>query len=420
MALNANSLRRNLVPAQSLGLNIQPERERVPLDPIGGVARGVAITNAMTRGEIDRNNLEISRQEREQQNELNEALRAARTNKEIVDAVRIVNPLKAIELENDFAAADAKRRKEMVDGLDDITNRFRDTPPEQHEQLYQFYAQSIPGFAEEFPGGINDPTLQALLSRNVAADPTKVTNKQVIDENGNVFKYTLDEQGRVVPGSVQNLTEDFGIKGKAAGTTVNVGTGTSFKVPTGFMLANPEDPSQGVVAIPGGSKDRQTPEAAAKTQLLESGLVAFDEAAFFIFEGGDIDNGDVQELNIINMQDFSVAGIGPKGVPLTEGRQARQLILDAVEAKLRAESGAAVPDTEVQRAAQRFFPSPFDSDEAVRSKMRRMRAFLVGTKERILKGQPKEEPEAPPPTERVVIDGVEYMIINGIPYQVVQ
>ena len=50
----------------------------------------------------------------------------------------------------------------------------------------------------------------------------------------------------------------------------------------------------------------------------------------------------------------------------------------SIEAKLRAESGAAVPETEVTRAGKRFKPHPFDLDSTVKIKSELLTDFLEG------------------------------------------
>ena len=67
------------------------------------------------------------------------------------------------------------------------------------------------------------------------------------------------------------------------------------------------------------------------------------------------------------------------GTPFTEGRRRAQELRDALEARLRAESGAAVTESEFDRTLDRFMPSPFDSDAAIRSKFQRMEQYLSDT-----------------------------------------
>lgn len=112
---------------------------------------------------------------------------------------------------------------------------------------------------------------------------------------------------------------------------------------------------------------------AAKTELLNQGIADMAEFKGLIMPDGKIDRSIVIGMNVP----------GTAGVPGTDSRIAYSLIYNAVEAKLRAESGAAVPEQEVKRMADRFIPSPLDSDETIKSKIRRMEAFLRGSFGRI-------------------------------------
>lgn len=118
--------------------------------------------------------------------------------------------------------------------------------------------------------------------------------------------------------------------------------------------------------IPGSAKSKLTPEQAAKAQLIQGALDNYSELSG-LFVSPD---GDVNRTNIANM----VAG-----TPFTQGRSANVLLKDTIEAKLRAESGAAVPESEVKRIAERLQPSLFDSDATVKLKMRLIEQFLQGT-----------------------------------------
>lgn len=66
-------------------------------------------------------------------------------------------------------------------------------------------------------------------------------------------------------------------------------------------------------------------------------------------------------------------------IPFTQGRQIRQELADAYEARIRSESGAAVPQSEIERMERRLTPTSLDSDDGVRSKLDRAEAFFEGT-----------------------------------------
>lgn len=113
-----------------------------------------------------------------------------------------------------------------------------------------------------------------------------------------------------------------------------------------------------------------SPEAAAKSQLVEQGLTYIPT----IRAGMLGDDGKIDRVTIAN--------IGLR-TPFTKGREMSTLILDAVEAKLRAESGAAVPEPEVKRAAKRFVPQVADSDSTINLKINNLEKFLKGTADKI-------------------------------------
>ena len=144
----------------------------------------------------------------------------------------------------------------------------------------------------------------------------------------------------------------------------------AFDIPSGFM-PNPDnpdmDPAVGPLVIPisGGPQDTMTPEQAAKVQLLETALSSAEEFRKYIIKP----DGEINRASIATMY---------TNFPFSKGREAMIYLLDSIEAKLRAESGAAVPETEVTRAGKRFKPHPFDSDVGVKIKSDLLIAFLEG------------------------------------------
>lgn len=129
--------------------------------------------------------------------------------------------------------------------------------------------------------------------------------------------------------------------------------------------------------IPGGPATVQTPEQAAKTELLANGIKDVERYRGLILKDGKVDRSLIAGMSTPGMA----------GVPGTNSRLAYSYIYNAIEAKLRAESGAAVPESEVQRMAKRFVPSPLDNDETIKSKVDRLAEFLEGSLGRV-KGQP--------------------------------
>jgi hypothetical protein len=139
----------------------------------------------------------------------------------------------------------------------------------------------------------------------------------------------------------------------------------------------------GVTAKPGAP----SPEKAAKEQLVSQALSYMPDIKQMIL-GADFENKpSVDRSTVLNAE---------TRMPFTKGRQASTLILDAVEAKLRAESGAAVPETEVKRIAKRYIPQVADDDATIIMKLNNMEKFLQGTQDKMQMGKtPQAKGSAP-------------------------
>ena len=145
-----------------------------------------------------------------------------------------------------------------------------------------------------------------------------------------------------------------------------------------------------VANVEGGATPKPaafTPESAAKAQMVEQALTYMP----LIRAGLILPDGTVDRTNVANMN---------VRTPFTEGRTISTYVMDAVEAKLRAESGAAVPEPEVKRAAKRFIPAVGDNDDQVKIKLNNLETYLKGTANKINQGRAKDaRPVAPAGTK---------------------
>lgn len=116
-----------------------------------------------------------------------------------------------------------------------------------------------------------------------------------------------------------------------------------------------------------------SPENAAKTQLVDGALADLREFRDMVIPDGKVNRTILAGL----------AAPGMSGIPGTDSRKAYSLIYNAIEAKLRAQSGAAVPELEVVREVARFVPNILDNEKTILSKMDRLEGFLKGTYVRI-------------------------------------
>lgn len=111
---------------------------------------------------------------------------------------------------------------------------------------------------------------------------------------------------------------------------------------------------------------------AAKAQLLESGINNMESVKTALFPG-------YAQTGALEGVDRALLFTMANNIPMTEGRTIRVQLRDAIESKLRAESGAAVPDTEVARADERMMPNSLDSESTIQNKIRILDEFLRGS-----------------------------------------
>jgi hypothetical protein len=206
--------------------------------------------------------------------------------------------------------------------------------------------------------------------RNLAFDQSKTDKTGSVQLPDGSYRRGFVRQGRLFSFDENGKTVDLSGQGASfVPDTTRTNTVTeqgAFKIPAGFMLADPSDSSKGVKPIPGGPHDKLTPEQAAKAQLIQGALDNQDVIDSLLFkEDGTVDRTNVATATV--------------KAPFSEGRTMNVVLKDSLEAKIRAESGAAVPDTEITRLSERFMPSVIDSDETIRVKRALLKQFLNGT-----------------------------------------
>lgn len=156
------------------------------------------------------------------------------------------------------------------------------------------------------------------------------------------------------------------------GTTVNVNTGKSlpFKLPNGFMLLDENNPSAGVKPIPGSKNDSLSAEAASKTQMLKTGLKGLKKVKGLVYNV-DPKTGE-RSLNTKNI------GAAAFNIPFTDGRKLRNGFDFGIQAVTRAETGAAMPPSELENTRDRFMPKVGDTVELVDTKIEMFEDFMNG------------------------------------------
>lgn len=150
------------------------------------------------------------------------------------------------------------------------------------------------------------------------------------------------------------------------GVKVDINKGLDYKIPNGYMLLEENNPSKGVTPIPGGPKDSLSGENAGKAQMLRTAQKAakgFDKLVFN-------KDGTLDRTNLFNAS---------WNTPGTQGRELRNQMEFGIQGITRIETGAAMPESEVDNTRQRFMPSMFDSVKTARLKINMFREFLGGT-----------------------------------------
>lgn len=110
-----------------------------------------------------------------------------------------------------------------------------------------------------------------------------------------------------------------------------------------------------------------SPEAAAKVGMVNQGYTLVDEVRNKIFdENGNLNSGYLAQSHI----------------PWSEAAKTRQQMKASIEAALRIASGAAVPESEVNRYSDMYIPSWYDKPDVARDKLDRLQGFYRDTLKR--------------------------------------
>jgi hypothetical protein len=216
---------------------------------------------------------------------------------------------------------------------------------------------------ETDPRGVTYQTDTLSGKKEVLLKPERQNTdlKQIMTPEGPRWARSEDAIGQV-PVTQNGMSLTF-----PDGTSMQMGgTGGGFKVPSGYRLRDPRNPSIGLEPIPGGPADEMSPGDAAKASLIQQGITDARDASKMILRP----DGSVDRVALTQME---------TGAPFTKGRSLYSLMYNSVEGKLRAESGAAVPEAEVKRIAKRFIPSLMDDDQTIRLKLQRLDEYLGST-----------------------------------------
>lgn len=258
----------------------------------------------------------------------------------------------------------------MKEGLDTLVGN----DPQKQMQVIKYVTEKYPGMKIDSTNYLQ-PAVEATQSLGLKNDDMEFTKK----------KNALTLQGLQADISYKNAKAGQGAKRQTAVVgNVLVDTTTGQPIYTGAGGAGGKPPSgyqfktDGTLEpITGGPADKANmpmdPTNAAKSEMLIQGYAdakRFDDVL--------MKNGKPDRQLLTQMNPSTWYGGEGSPVPGTPGGQAYSLIYNSVEARMRAESGQAVPEQEVSRMARRFIPKATDSDDTIISKKERLKEYLGG------------------------------------------
>jgi hypothetical protein len=132
----------------------------------------------------------------------------------------------------------------------------------------------------------------------------------------------------------------------------------------------------------------QTPENAGKVAMADQSVQSIQVARGKIFDK----NGKLNRMLIGAVNLPIVAGLPGN----SEARIVRSALRNAIEAKLRLETGAAATESEVERTLARFMPTIADTDESAKFKLDELEKFFKNALS-ITKGAKPAQPGAAAP-----------------------
>ena len=153
----------------------------------------------------------------------------------------------------------------------------------------------------------------------------------------------------------------------------------------------PKEAVQGIVDARGGIKDIQI-------------------ASNLIFPNGVFNKGIVISSNIL-----PGGGVGPSGTLTGDSRTAYQAMKRTIELLLRARSGAAVPDSEVENYMNLYFPSTFDNAEQASNKLNVLAQYFQDTNQLLAQGKFLYDPTVPQADRDDLSQGYYNDDIHGMP-----
>lgn len=363
---------------------------------MGGIQQGVQLAGQLEEMQASRQQREMEQQALQQQATQQEqmqalSMQAAQGDPEAQQMLMAVNPEAAMQMQNIIMSqqqADIKQQQAEREAAGSMGSLLRSG---KKDVVRATYERAVARIRKE-----NDhETELGLPSREDAKDMSDDELYKKIQSVGERLEaYGLGPQAERAP-----LVQ---VGGPAAPPP--------FKVPAGYMLKDPNNPSAGVMPIPGTELEKKV-----KVGKFTEGQTTAARYAYNMVGASDA----LKELKDVGVEVSSIGaatlrkmGAAGRYMLSTEDQRIFQAQEDWVAAKLRKESGAAIPPEELESQRRIYFPQPGDDVETRAQKSRsrdRAQKGMIASSQGAYKSLFKESNDnddkgAIPPGEGKVVD----------------
>ena len=288
-------------------------------------------------------------------------------------------------MQRDMQGQEDRKREQLGQFATLLAKAPEGMRPGIYKQMYPQLSQLVPDAPPDYTPEIDGMAMQIAQMYGGAkgADPESFSNGGqgfLIGSRGTVrpIEGYADQAGQIAHAQAQargQAQQQYRAPQRVAATGGGGSGGVSRRAPSGYEWT----PDGSLRAIRGGPADK--PHAAAPGKGPNGAPLpksSGDERAAMGYLGRmSAAEGEIQKLyrdgyDPGNLRDFFTAGEGVLLNPLAsdKGQLHRQQQEDFVRAKLRKESGAAIPVEEMDREIKTYFPQPGDSDMVVQGKTR--------------------------------------------------
>jgi hypothetical protein len=229
-------------------------------------------------------------------------------------------------------------------------------------------AAALPDVEKKQPvgaGGLYDPATKSVIPPVVKPDKPVTTTLQKL----------LTERDALPQGDPRRATYDAAIKKETERApqqpqqypVIQTPEGVFERRPEGLVRLNVPGTNQPLTAK-GTGADGLTPENAGKVAMSQQAVEGIGTVRGIVFDkDGKLNRGVVGAMNLP-----IVSGLSGN----SQARIARSAIRNAIEAKLRIETGAAATESEVERTLARFLPTISDTDTSAKFKLDELEKFF--------------------------------------------